>query len=103
MIAPPHYKAECVTLDKAGGIAKLEKAIEIIEHEIKAAEGTFKLVNKPQIIGAKDDKDIIEIMDKMNDDQESGEEGEEDNEEGMGDFNISDGELDSGDEQRKKT
>lgn len=103
MIAPPHYKAECITLDKAGGISKLEKALEIIEYEIKKAEGTFKLVNKPQIIGAKDDKDIIEIMDKMNDDQESGEEGEEDNDEGMGDLNLSGGEFDSGDEQSKKT
>lgn len=35
MIAPPHYKCECVTLDKVNGISKLETALEIIEKTIK--------------------------------------------------------------------
>lgn len=100
MIAPPHYKCECVTLEKVAGIEKLEKALEIIEHEIKAKNGTFKLVNKPQVIGAKDDKDIIEIMDKMNDDEDGS--GDEDNEEGMGDIDIED-EDDDGEEKKTKT
>eukprot|EP00347_Sterkiella_histriomuscorum_P019680 403340697 len=99
LIAPPHYKCECITLDKVGGIAKLELALEIIEREIKAKNGTFKLVNKPQVIGAKDDKDIIEIMDKINEDEE-GSEGEEDNDEGMGDLDIED-EDDDGEERKE--
>lgn len=47
MIAPPHYKSEVITLDKAKGIAKLEEALKIIEKVIKEKGGTFKLVNKP--------------------------------------------------------
>ena len=103
MIAPPHYKCECVTLDKAGGIEKLEKALEIIEKEIKLKSGTFKLVNKPQVIGAKDDKDIIEIMDRNEEGDEEDEEGEEDNDEGMGDIDIDgDGLDDEGAKKSKK-
>jgi translation initiation factor 2 alpha subunit (eIF-2alpha) len=47
MIAPPHYKCECITLDKVLGIERLESALEIIEKVIKEKQGTFKLVNKP--------------------------------------------------------
>lgn len=47
MIAPPHYKCECVTLDKVNGIAKLEQALVIIEKAIKEKQGTFKALNKP--------------------------------------------------------
>jgi translation initiation factor 2 alpha subunit (eIF-2alpha) len=65
MIAPPHYKCECITLDKVLGVERLEKALEIIEKVIKERQGTYKLINKPQIIGA-DDKDIEDIMEKIN-------------------------------------
>lgn len=100
LLAPPHYKCECITLDKPNGLAKLELALEIIEKTIKEKSGTFKIINKPQIIGAKDDKDLIEIMDKI-DDEESV---EEDNEEGMGDIDIEgeEGEGDDDDEEETK-
>jgi translation initiation factor 2 subunit 1 len=62
MIAPPHYKCETMTLDKHKGFAKLEEALAIVEKTIKEKKGTFKLVNKPQVIGAKDDRDIEDIM-----------------------------------------
>jgi translation initiation factor 2 alpha subunit (eIF-2alpha) len=65
MIAPPHYKCECLTLEKAKGMQKLEHALEILEKVIKEKKGTFKLLNKPQVIGAKDDKDIDDIMAKI--------------------------------------
>lgn len=39
MIAPPEYKAEVVSLDKAGATERLEKALEIIQTEIKARGG----------------------------------------------------------------
>lgn len=96
MIAPPHYKCECITLDKVKGVEKLEQALEIIQKEIKARKGTFKLLNKPQIIGAKDDKDIDDIMAKIHDDEEASE--EEDNEEGMGDLDLGE----EGEEERKE-
>ena len=99
LIAPPHYKCECYTLDKVNGIAKLETALQIIEKEIKEKQGTFKIINEPQVIGAKDDKDIIEIMDKINDEKSSG---EEDNDEGMGDLDIDDDEEGEEKKEEKK-
>jgi translation initiation factor 2 alpha subunit (eIF-2alpha) len=74
MIAPPHYKCECITLDKVLGVERLEKALEIIEKVIKERQGTYKLINKPQIIGDddKDIKDIIEITNKGTDNSING-------------------------------
>lgn len=90
MIAPPHYKCECITLDKVLAVERLEKALEVIEETIKLKKGTFKLVNKPQVIGAKDDKDIEDIMAKINEEKGSDEdEDSEDNEEGI-DIDIGD-------------
>lgn len=83
------------------GIAKLEKALEIIEKEIIAKNGTFKVVNKPQVIGAKDDKDIIEIMDKMHDEDED-HSGVEDNDEGMGDLDLGEDDNEERKENKKK-
>ena len=82
MIAPPHYKCECITLDKVLGVERLEKALEIIEKEIKERQGTYKLINKPQIIGA-DDKDIEDIMAKINSPEGSDEDEPEDNDDGI--------------------
>ena len=63
MIAPPEYKVEVVTLDKNGATERLEKAIEIIEKEIKSRGGLFKLKTPPTRIGSKGDgveaEDII--------------------------------------------
>lgn len=89
MIAPPQYKCECITLDKVKGIQKLEEALTIVEKIIKEKQGTFKIINKPQIIGAKEDKDIDDIMAKINDDDEDSA-ASEDNEEGMGDVDLGD-------------
>jgi translation initiation factor 2 alpha subunit (eIF-2alpha) len=46
LIAPPEYKVEVVTLEKAEGTKKIEEAIAIIEDEIKKRNGTFKLLTK---------------------------------------------------------
>lgn len=70
MIAPPHYKCETMTLDKHKGFAKLEEALNIIEKVIKEKNGTFKILNKPQIIGHKNERDIEDIMQKMQDDKD---------------------------------
>ena len=100
MIAPPHYKCECVTLDKVLGVERLEKALEVIEKVIKERQGTFKLINKPQIIGAKDDKDIEDIMAKINEEKGSDDdENSEDNEEGI---DIDLGEDDDQEERKEE-
>ena len=42
--APPEYKAEVISLDKNGAIERLNQSLEIIQTEIKAKGGQFKLV-----------------------------------------------------------
>lgn len=96
MIAPPHYRCEIVTLDKHKGIAKLEEALAIIEKVIKEKSGTFKLTTPPQIIGAKDEKDIEDIKAQFENNVEVS--GGEDNDEGMGDLDIEEDE----DEEKKE-
>lgn len=90
-----------MTLDKNRGIQKLEESLKIVEKVIKEKQGTFKLVSKPQIIGAKDDKDIEDIMAKINDDKEEGSAGE-DNEEGMGDISLDEEEHDEEEKKEEK-
>jgi translation initiation factor 2 alpha subunit (eIF-2alpha) len=51
MIAPPQYKCEVVTLDKNGGAEHIEKAVAIIQKEIKKRGGMFKLLEGPTKIG----------------------------------------------------
>lgn len=91
LIAPPHYRCETVTLKKNEGLTLLETALKEIETVIKERGGTFKLVNKPQVIGdSAKDKDLEEIM-KMpgeRDSEEGGSSAEEDNDEGMGDIDL---------------
>ena len=67
MIAPPEYKVECVSLDKAGATERLEKALEIIQTEIKARGGQYKLVQGITRIGTRvDDVDNDQIVANMN-------------------------------------
>jgi translation initiation factor 2 subunit 1 len=83
LIAPPQYKCEVVTLDKNGGIEIIERAVAIVQAEIKKRGGIFKLVCGPTRIGSKGDgierDDIIAGL-NQNDDESSG---EESNDEGI--------------------
>ena len=91
MIAAPQYKAEVVTVDKNGGIEKLQQAVEIIQKEIRARGGMFKLVSPPTRIGTRpddvDNEDIIANLAKKEEEESSG---EESNDEGMGNFGSDD-------------
>lgn len=90
LIAPPHYRIETVTLKKVEGLELLEQALKEIEGVIKEKGGTFKIVNKPQIIGdSAKDKDLEDIM-KMPGEHDSDEASSEDNDEGMGDIDLGD-------------
>ena len=86
MIAPPEYKAEVVSLDKAGATERLEKALEIVQTEIKARGGQFKLVQGITRIGTRvDDVDNDNIIANMqrNEDEEGSEDDSDDEEEGI--------------------
>jgi hypothetical protein len=103
MIAPPHYKVETLTLDKVNGIKRLEKALEIIQTIMAQKKGTFKLTSDPQIMGAKDDKELEDLLAnvKENQDAEVNSDIEEDNEEGI-DIDIDDIEEDNDEEEKKE-
>ena len=82
MIAPPNYKVEVVTHNRAEGEAKLREALSIIKQVMKANKGQFKQKSEPMLIGqSKDEPDIADLVKKAQGDDS--EEGEEDNEEGM--------------------
>ena len=74
--------------------------MKVIERVIKEKQGAFKLVNKPQVIGAKDEKDIEDLMQNINEQNEDNSE-DEDNEEGMGDL-VLEHEEGEGNEEEKK-
>jgi translation initiation factor 2 subunit 1 len=80
LIAPPEYKAEVVTLDKNGGIERLNKALTIIQASIKAKGGLYKLVTAPTRIGSRvddvDNEEVIANMNKIIDENSSDEENE---------------------------
>jgi len=44
MIAPPEYKVEVTDLDKHAATEKINKALEIIQKEIKSRGGIYKLI-----------------------------------------------------------
>jgi hypothetical protein len=99
-----------VTLKKNEGLALLDQALHEVEGVIKEKGGTFKLVNKPQIIGdSAKDKDLEDIM-KLPGEHDSDEGGdssaEEDNDEGMGDIDLGEdagagsGDEDDGEEKK---
>ena len=65
--AAPLYQAEVVHLDKNTSIERLNKALGILQTEIKARGGIFRLVQQPTKIGARgDDVDNEDIMERMN-------------------------------------
>lgn len=94
LIASPDYKAEVVTLDKTGGIKRLENALSIIQTEIKSRGGIFKLLQGPTRIGTRiddvDNDDILARQQNMEDEDDTSE--EESNEEGM-DIDLEDNDI----------
>lgn len=64
------------------------------------ADGKFKLVYGPKIIGAGDDKEMDDLIGIMKDNKEEGSDsGQEDNDEGMGDIEIEGMEDDTQDQE----
>lgn len=106
MIAPPVYKCEVITHQRAEGEQKLRDALAIIKRVMRANKGHFKQMGEPTIIGSnKDDTDVAELINYMAaKDQDEEEDGEEDNQEGMGDIDLTENVVDAeeSDEEEKK-
>lgn len=98
MIAAPLYEISTTTSKKNEAIELLLSAVKQVENEIKKHKGTFKMENPPQIVGAKDEKDIEDIISKFNQ-QNVETSGEEDNEEGI-DIDIG---IEGEEESKKET
>lgn len=80
MIAPPEYKAELVTLNKNGGVERLQQVLKIVEQEIKSRGGIFKIVSQPITIGSnRDDIDKEQIIADANRNEDDENSQDEDN------------------------
>lgn len=84
MIAPPEYKAELVTLNKNGGVDRLQQVLKLVEQEIKSRGGIFKIVSQPTPIGTnRDDIDKEQIIADANRNEDDESSQDENNSEGI--------------------
>ncbi|KAG8627568.1 hypothetical protein KVT40_005051 [Elsinoe batatas] len=85
LVSPPLYVLTCQTLDKSEGIRVLEKAIEDIAANIKAAGGACTVKMAPKAVTENDDAELQKLMDqKERENQEvSGDEDESASDEGV--------------------
>ena len=98
LIASPEYKVEVVTRDKNGGVQRLEKALSIIQEEIKKRGGIYKLIQGPTRIGTReDDVDNEDILANLARNQEDESDENESNEEGI-DIDLNDDVQDAEDD-----
>jgi hypothetical protein len=104
MIAPPEYKVEVVTLDKNGATDRLNEAIKIVEKEIRARGGLYKLKTPPTRIGAtRDGVEAEDIIANLQDDNQSDQSGNESNDSGIDvDLDGDDGIQVAEEEEEKK-
>lgn len=88
---------EVLTLDKNGGIERLEKALAIVSEEITKRGGMYKKIQGPTRIGKTgNDKDDGEIMEKMQGFESDQGSTEENNDEGI-DVNLEADEIEGDD------
>ena len=67
MIDPPEYKAELVTLNKNGGVDRLQQVLKLVEQEIKSPGEIFKILSQSTPIGTnRDDIDKEQIIANAN-------------------------------------
>lgn len=113
LIAPPNYRVEVQTHNKAEGEAKLLDALKVIKQVIKKNGGHFKQKSEAVIVNQNkggDDVDVADLIESMKaskghaDDEEEDSDVEEDNDEGMGDvdFNEEVADAASDDEEEEK-
>lgn len=85
LIAPPNYRLECHTVEKNRAIEKQQKALGLIKEFIEEKGGNFRLYCEPKVFGAKDDRDIEDVIAEAQQ-QHPSDEGSaiEDQDEGLG-------------------
>ena len=110
MIAPPLYKCEVVTHNRAQGEEKLKAALQIIKRVMRANGGKFSQKSEAYTIGANSNEtDVAELMEQAARDRanegsgdESGQ--EEEDQEDMGDLDMDEVQVEDeeDDEEEKK-
>lgn len=65
LVAPPLYVLITNSTDKPNAIATMEKAITVIEENIKANQGTLTVKMKPRAVSENDDAELKQLMDKL--------------------------------------
>ncbi|KAM0745930.1 nucleic acid-binding protein [Meredithblackwellia eburnea MCA 4105] len=66
LVAPPLYVMVSNTTDKQGAIDLLEKAVEVIEHEIRKEDGGSLVVKmRPKAVSETDDLELAALMDRV--------------------------------------
>eukprot|EP00047_Mylnosiga_fluctuans_P002496 m.224745 g.224745 ORF g.224745 m.224745 type:complete len:324 (+) comp11144_c0_seq1:36-1007(+) len=65
LIAPPHYVATTVSLDKDVGIALLTEVIEKIKAKIAEKDGVFNVKLSPRAVTETDDKELATMMSEL--------------------------------------
>ncbi len=64
LVAPPLYVLTTSCMDKALGLATMNKAVEAIDRTIKEANGQIVVKMKPKIVNEVDEKTLSELMRK---------------------------------------
>lgn len=65
LVAPPLYVVTTSALRKADGITALNKVLAVVEKEILARHGKYKLVKEPRAVSDKDDKQLSSLMEQL--------------------------------------
>jgi len=91
LVAPPLYVALTQAMEKEKGIEVLDRAIEAITAEIRAAKGDIQVKVKPRAISAQDEKllnSLMETLERQNE-EVGGDDDDEPDVEGMGNLKVS--------------
>jgi len=91
LVAPPLYVMLCSALDKAKGIALLNKGIEIMQAEIRKSKGDLQVKAAARAVDERDDKLLANLMTTLEAQNQEidGDADQDEEDEGMGAADIS--------------
>nr|AFK46534.1 unknown [Medicago truncatula] len=94
LVAPPLYVLTTHTLDKEQGILVLKNAIACCMESIEKHKGKLTVKEQPKVVSERDDKMLIDIMNKIQQDNEEvggDDDSEEEEDTGMGEVDLDNG------------
>ena len=90
LLAPPLYVLTTQTIDRAGGVETLMKAVEAVKQSIESNKGKLLLKEGARAVSERDEKLLKEQMSRLEDANRDvdGDGSEEEYQEGMGDIDV---------------